>query len=84
MAEAPSQIIDSRPRTLDALAPERLFDLRWAATVVEHALRRLREECEGKGRLRLFETLRDISIAERCRDLLCRSSRLPWVSRKRW
>jgi len=57
-AEAPSD------RALDALAPERLFDLRWASTVVEQALRRLREECEGKGRLRLFEGLRDHLTAE--------------------
>jgi hypothetical protein len=63
MAEAPSQL--SIPaRALDSLAPERLFDLRWAATVVEQALRRLREECEGKGRLRLFEGLRDYLTAE--------------------
>ncbi len=56
MAEAPSQV--SIPaETLQYISPERLFDLRWAATVVEHALQRLREECEGKGRLRLFETL---------------------------
>src|SRR5436853_7243672 len=63
MAEAPSQLSIS-DRALDALAPERLFDVRWAATVVEHALRRLREECEGKGRLRLFEALRDHLAAE--------------------
>jgi DNA-directed RNA polymerase specialized sigma24 family protein len=63
MTEAPSQL--SIPaRALDSLAPERLFDLRWAATVVERALRRLREECEGKGRLRLFEALRDHLAAE--------------------
>jgi DNA-directed RNA polymerase specialized sigma24 family protein len=63
MAEAPSQLSFSS-RALDSLAPERLFDLRWAATVVDHALRRLREECEGKGRLRLFEGLRDYLAAE--------------------
>ena len=63
MAEAPSEIPIS-PRALASLAPERLFDLRWAATVVEQALRRLREECEGKGRLRLFEGLRDYLAAE--------------------
>ena len=56
MAEAPSQL--SVPaETLQYIPPEQLFDLRWAATVVEHALQRLREECEAKGRLRLFETL---------------------------
>jgi RNA polymerase sigma factor (sigma-70 family) len=63
MAEAPSQISISR-HALDSLAPERLFDLRWAATVVEQALRRLGEECEGKGRLRLFEGLRDYLTSE--------------------
>lgn len=56
MAEAPSQLSVSA-ETLHDVSPEHLFDLRWAATVVEHALQRLREECEGKGRLRLFETL---------------------------
>jgi RNA polymerase sigma-70 factor (ECF subfamily) len=64
MAEAPSQLSISA-RALDSLAPERIFDLRWAATLVEHALRRLREECAGKGRLRLFEALRDHLTAER-------------------
>lgn len=43
--------------TLESLSPERLFDLTWAATVVEHALQRLREECESKGKLWLFQTL---------------------------
>lgn len=56
IAEAPSQV--SLPETaLASVSPELLFDLRWAATVVEQTLRRLREECESKGRLRLFETL---------------------------
>ena len=65
MAEAPSQLSISA-QTLDSLPPERIFDLRWAATVVERALRRLREECESKGRRRLFETLRTQLVAERC------------------
>ncbi len=63
-AEAPSQF-SVAARAFESLAPERLFELGWAATVVEQALRRLREECEGKGRLRLFETLRDHLMAER-------------------
>ena len=41
----------------DSLPPERLFDLTWATTVVEHALQRLREECESKGKLWLFQAL---------------------------
>jgi RNA polymerase sigma-70 factor (ECF subfamily) len=64
MAEAPSQLSMS-PQTLDSLPPERLFDLRWAVTVVEHALRRLREECESKGKRRLFHALSSHLTAER-------------------
>jgi len=45
MAEAPSQLSIS-PHALDSLPAERLFDLRWATTVVE-----------GKDRLRLFYAL---------------------------
>jgi RNA polymerase sigma factor (sigma-70 family) len=56
MAEAPSQL--SIPvQALDSLPPERIFDLTWATTVVEHALQRLREECESKGKLWLFKAL---------------------------
>ena len=56
MAEAPSEL--SLPaQALRSLPPERLFDLAWATTVVEHALHRLREECERKGKLWLFQAL---------------------------
>jgi DNA-directed RNA polymerase specialized sigma24 family protein len=64
MAEAPSQLSISA-RALDSLPAERLFDVRWATTVVEQALRRLREECEGKDRLRLFYALSRHLIEER-------------------
>jgi DNA-directed RNA polymerase specialized sigma24 family protein len=64
MAEAPSELSIS-PQALESLPAERLFDLRWAATVVEHALRRLGEECETKGRRRLFDALRGHLTAER-------------------
>jgi RNA polymerase sigma-70 factor (ECF subfamily) len=64
MAEAPSQLTVSA-RALESWPAERLFDLRWAATVVEQALRRLREECESHGKLRAFETLRSCLGAER-------------------
>ena len=55
-AEAPSQSSNSA-QAPDLLPPERLFDLNWATTVVEHALQRLREECESKGKLWLFRAL---------------------------
>jgi RNA polymerase sigma-70 factor (ECF subfamily) len=64
IAEAPSQLSISA-QTLEQLDPERLYDLRWAATVVEQALRRLCEECQAKGRLRLYETLSPYLSAER-------------------
>src|SRR6478672_5300543 len=56
MAEAPSQLSVSA-QALNSWSAEQLFDLRWAATVVERALQHLREECQGNKRLRLFETL---------------------------
>jgi RNA polymerase sigma factor (sigma-70 family) len=64
MAEAPSQLSISA-RALDSLPAERLFDVRWATTVVEQALRRLREECESKDRLRLFYALSRHLVEER-------------------
>jgi RNA polymerase sigma factor (sigma-70 family) len=64
MAEAPSQLTVSA-KAIESWPAERLFDLRWAATVVEQALRKLREECESQGRLRVFETLQPCLGAER-------------------
>ena len=64
MAEAPSQLT-MPAHEFDSLPPERLFDLGWAVTVVQHALRRLREECESKGKRRLFHTLSGYLTAER-------------------
>jgi RNA polymerase sigma-70 factor (ECF subfamily) len=56
MAETPPQL--SIPaQALDSLPPERIYDLAWATTVVEHAFQRLREECESKGKLWLFQAL---------------------------
>jgi RNA polymerase sigma factor (sigma-70 family) len=64
MSEEPSSL--SIPAaTLESLPPERIFDLAWAATVVEHALQRLREECESKGKLWLFQTLSPYLTEER-------------------
>ena len=64
MAAAPSRFSIS-PVVPESWSSERLFDLRWAATVTEHALRRLREECEAKGRLRVFDALSSCLGAER-------------------
>ena len=85
MAEAPSQLTVSA-RALESWPAERLFDLRWAATVVEQALRRLREECESQGKLRAFEALRPCLGAERedvCYSTLAQTLRVPELTVKR-
>lgn len=64
VADAPSHLSISA-RALETLPAERLYDLRWAATVVEQALRRLGEECERRGRLRLFDALSGYLASER-------------------
>jgi DNA-directed RNA polymerase specialized sigma24 family protein len=71
LAEVPSQLSMS-PQTLKSLPAERLFDVRWAATVVERALRRLYEECERKGRQREFDVLSVYLTVERD-DVSCAS-----------
>jgi len=71
MSEAPSELSMST-QTLTSLPAERLFDVRWAATVVERALRRLREECERKGRRRVFDVLSAYLTVERD-DVSCAS-----------
>lgn len=64
MAEAPSQLSISA-RDSEGWSPQKIFDVRWAATVVEHALSRLGEECERKGRRRVFDVLSSCLAAER-------------------
>ena len=64
MAEAPSQLT-LPARLLDTWTPERLFDVRWAATVVERALARLREECQARGRVRVFDVVSGALSADR-------------------
>ena len=64
LAETPSELTIP-DHALGSLAPAEVFDLRWATTVVDHALDRLREECESKGRLRLFDTLRGCLASDR-------------------
>lgn len=64
MADAPSRLT-LPAATLESWSPERVFDVRWAATVVEQALRRLQQECEMRGRRRFFDVLSGSLMAER-------------------
>ncbi len=64
MTESPTHL--SIPEQESAnWSPERVFDVRWAATVVERALRRLGDECEKRGRRRVFTVLSSCLAAER-------------------
>ena len=53
------------PHALSRCSADRLFDVRWAATVVEQAQWRLGEECERIGRRRLFDAVRCYLSADR-------------------
>ena len=64
IAEAPSHFSVSQ-RESERWSAERIFDVRWAATVVERALSRLGEECERRGRRRVFDMLSPCLAAER-------------------
>jgi RNA polymerase sigma-70 factor (ECF subfamily) len=85
MAESPSRL--SVPaKVLETWPAEQLYDLRWAATVVEQALRRLAEECESRGRRRVFDKLSGYLAAERsdvCYDELSASLGIPVTSVRR-
>jgi DNA-directed RNA polymerase specialized sigma24 family protein len=64
IAEAPSRL--SIPAHEAEIWPaEKIYDVRWAATAVEHALRQLGEECEARGRRRVFDVLSDCLAADR-------------------
>ena len=64
MAEVPSQLSVSAKES-EGWPPEKVFDVRWAATIAEHALSQLGEECERRGRRRVFDVLSSCLAAER-------------------
>ena len=64
MTEAPSQLSISG-RGAEHWSAEKIYDVRWAATVVEHALRLVGEEFENKGRRRVFDVLSSYLEADR-------------------
>ena len=85
MSEAPSQL-SIPPAALEASQPEALFDAGWAAALAEMALRRLRAECESKGRRRVFEVLQRYLTIDRGEiryESLSRSLGVPAASVKR-
>ena len=63
-SEGPS-ILSIPEKASEKWSPERIFDVRWAATVAERALRQLGDECEKSGRRRVFDVLNSCLVAER-------------------
>ena len=64
MAEAPSHLM--LPIAAEKSWPaEKVFDVRWAATVAEQALCRLHEECEAHKRPQVFDVLSGALAADR-------------------
>jgi RNA polymerase sigma-70 factor (ECF subfamily) len=85
ITEMPSHLAISAQEA-STWSPERIFDVRWAATAAEHALRQLGEECENRGRRRVFDVLSDYLAAERqdiSYEKLSRTLGVPEVSVKR-
>ena len=84
MAEAPAQL--SLPAAkIESSPPEALFDAGWAAAIAGEALRRLRLECESKGRRRVYEVLQTYLTVEReeiCYEQLSRALGVPEPSVK--
>ena len=84
MAEAPAQL--SLPAgKIESSPPEALFDAGWAAAIAGEALRRLRLECESKGRRRVYEVLQTYLTVERdeiCYEQLSRALGVPEPSVK--
>src|SRR5207249_10750270 len=64
MAEAPSHLSIPKQES-DNRSPEIIFDVRWAATVVERALRQLGDECDKRGGRRSVDVLSSCLAAER-------------------
>ncbi len=64
MAEAPSRLAVSAT-AMETWPAEKIFDVRWAATVAEQALRHLQEECASLGRQRVFDALQGALSASR-------------------
>jgi DNA-directed RNA polymerase specialized sigma24 family protein len=84
MGDAPAQLSLS-PTAVAKAPPEAVFDAAWAASIAEEALRRLRVECESKGRRRVYSVLHPYLVSDRseiCYEKLSRELGVPELSVK--
>ena len=85
MVDAPAQLT-MPAAAMESAPPEALFDAGWAAAIADEALRRLRMECECKGRRRVYEVLHRYLASDRgeiCYEDLSRALGVPEPSVKR-
>lgn len=85
MADAPAQLFLPTAK-LESTGPEALFDAGWAAAIAEEALRRLRLECESKGKRRVYVVLQSYLTTERteiCYEQLSKALGVPELTVKR-
>ncbi|MCE5277622.1 MAG: sigma-70 family RNA polymerase sigma factor [Planctomycetaceae bacterium] len=68
-----------RLEPVESMTPERLFDRRWALTVLDQALARLREEYTAAGKAELYATVESFLTADREKaDYSAAAGRLGW------
>lgn len=54
-----------RLEAADELSPDKIFDRRWAETILEQALHRLRQECDGGEKSRRFDEVKTFLLGEK-------------------
>jgi DNA-directed RNA polymerase specialized sigma24 family protein len=54
----------------DDLTPDKIYDRRWAETLLGRALQRLREECDGGEKIRRFDEVKKFLLSEKGSDTL--------------
>lgn len=55
--ERPDPLFD---RLVDSMSPDRLYERRWALTLIEHVLKRLKKEYRATGNALLFDSLKKL------------------------
>ena len=56
------------------LTPDKIFERRWAETILARALDRLRQECDGGEKTRRFDEVKNFLLGEKGTDSLARAA----------
>jgi DNA-directed RNA polymerase specialized sigma24 family protein len=55
----------------DDMTPDRIFNRRWADTILSRALDRLRDECDGDAKIQRFDEVKVFLLGEQGTETLC-------------